>query len=146
MLWFEVPTWLFDYLFIGGLYTSSEIRTRGFGTIVRESDGEPVSLLHVLSPHEIRTTGVLGTFLLLLRMAILLISRIALYIAIWPFRMLDMANQLLNTDKDGIFKGLKIKVRYLRREGDIFVLQFLGAVLLVFVVVVIINYSLFITT
>jgi len=135
-----------DYLFIGVLYTSSEARTRGLGTIHYTSNEKIVSLLDVLSPTEIRMSGVLNTIGLVFRIARLRIPRIVMSILMWPLWMLGMARRVGMSDANGMVKGTNLAVKYLRREGDIFVFRYLGAVVLVFIVALIVNYSLFMAT
>ena len=118
-LWFDMPTPVFDYLFLGIVFASNELKVRGVKMPPKEAIKRPM---------------------------LFVIFGILLSIFFWPVIAGEMAWQIYRTRPDGIIKGLAEKqkpfyVRYNLRDHDILVFSYIGAVLLMFVVVVIVNYT-----
>jgi hypothetical protein len=117
-LWFTVPEVVFDYLFFGILFTSNQLKVWGFRKI-----------------HE-----------KLLENIKFYIRWLILSILFWPIIAGEMTWQIFRTRPDGLIKSLAERnkpfyVRYNMRDADIMVFRYIGAVLLIFVIVLIVNYT-----
>jgi len=117
-LWFEVPRHIFDYLFLGILFASSERKVWGFRSITE---------------NRLKDIG--------LHLCFFLFSTL-----FWPFISFQMIYETLRTNSDGLFTELTkgpnpIHVKYMRRDQDILVFRYLGAVILIFILILILNYT-----
>ncbi len=118
-LWFETPKYVYDYLFLGVLFASNERKVWGF---IRVHE----SLIKHVAWH------IYGVFW---------------SVIFWPFTALEMAWQIKRSDKTGLITNLANEpkpfyVKYMFRDADVLVFQYIGAVLLGFVIVLIANYAL----
>lgn len=123
-LWFDMPTPVFDYLFLGILFATNEIKVRGIRLPPRKVIKRPI---------------------------LFLIRGIIIDVLLWPIVAGEMAWQVLRTSPDGTIKSLAeggnpFYVKYNLRDQDIMVFRYIGAVLLLFVIVIILNYTFLIRT
>jgi len=121
-LWFEIPTWVYDYLTLGLLFATCH--KRAFGFEYSESK--------------------LGVFL---KNIISIVGSMVF----WPLLLLGTLNMLRTYDKDGFPKidpddpnPLKYKYRFRYKEA--LVIRYIMATLIITVVVLIINYTYFLKT
>jgi hypothetical protein len=116
--WFEVPGYVYDYLFIGSIFASYERRVWGF---MKVSDNQLKHwLLHIKD-----------------------FSRSILF---WPVISAWMAYQIYQTNSEGLItsltKGPKpFYVKYNFRNQDILVFRYIASAFILFLLVVIINYT-----
>jgi len=120
-LWFDVPDYIFDYLFLGILFASSERKVWKFTTITKNRFKN--IRLHI--------------------------KDFLFSILLWPLISIEMVFQIMRTNSDGLITGLTkgpkpFYVKYMFRDQDILVFRYLGAVILLFVLVLIFNYTYFI--
>lgn len=117
-LWFDMPEVVFDYLFLGFLFASNERKVWGF---IRVSENILINIfLHICA------------FLM--------------SVIFWPFIALEMAWQIKRTNSNGLITSLAKQpkpfyVKYNLRDQDILVFRYIGAVMLVFIIFLIINYT-----
>ena len=123
-LWFDMPTPVFDYLFLGMVFASNELKVHG-----------------VRSPPEAEIK----------RTVLETACGILLSIFLWPVIAGEMAWQIYRTRPSGLIRNLAegqkpFYVRYMLRDQDVLVFSYIGAVLLVFAVIVIVNYTFLVPT
>jgi hypothetical protein len=117
-LWFEIPTWIFDYMILGILFTSCQRKV--FGLV----DNSKILWRLVLY----NTIG------------------IAWSIMIWPYFLLGSIYQICRTDSDGIITSLAkdpdpIFIKYNFRNKDILVIRYIGVAIILLMLIVIFNYT-----
>lgn len=119
-VWFDIPTYVFDYLFVGIIFVSCELRVWGFIKVHENL------LKHYLSS----------------------IKDIAFGVVFWPAISAEMAYQVLRSDSKGNITSLEkntqpFYVKYNFRNRDILVFRYIASAFLLFLIVVIINYAYF---
>ena len=118
-LWFDIPTWIYDYFTFGLLFASSH--KRAFGFIYAQSK--------------------LG---ILLKNIFSLISSIIF----WPFHLIGTLHNINLYDKNGIVKHdpndpYKFVYKYNFRDEEVLVLKYIMAAFLIAIIVIILNYTYF---
>ena len=93
-------------------------------------------------PKWIKKYGFISLIKLTLVLLIKQAPKFIYHALLWPFPVTNMLYLIRNTHKNGLFKNTKnIKVKYLWRDEDLFAFQYLAAVFILFIVVIIINFS-----
>ena len=123
-LWFDMPTPVFDYLFLGILFVSNELKVHGLPIPPKEVIKRPIGFMLM---------GIVLSFLF------------------WPLFAGEMAWQIFRTRPDGLIKNLAegqkpFYVRYNLRDQDLLVFRYIGSVVLLFIIVLILNYTFLIRT
>jgi len=117
-LWFDIPTWIFDYMILGILFTSCQRKVFG---LVNHS-----KILWRLVLYN--TIGIIWS------------------IIIWPYLLLGSIYQICRTGQDGIITSLTkepnpIFIKYNFRSKDILVIRYIGAAIILLILIVIFNYT-----
>jgi len=118
---FELPTWIFDYLTLGILFTSCQRKVYG---LVNHSK-------NIIALIMMNIVGVIWSFI------------------IWPWLLIGSMLQIRRTDSDGIITSLTkgpnpIHIKYIHRNNDILVINYIGASVVVFIIVLVINFTYFV--
>jgi len=115
---FEIPTWIFDYITLGILFTSCQRKVFG---LVNNSD-------------------------ILWRLIFYNTIGIALSIIIWPYLLIGAIYQICRTDSDGVITSLTkganpIFIKYNFKGKDILVIRYIGVAIILSILIVIFNYT-----
>ena len=115
---FDLPTWIFDYLTLGILFTSCQRKV--YGLVNRSKNILALITFNVL--------GILWSFI------------------IWPWLLISSIIQIKRTDSDGIITSLTkgpnpIYIKYNHRVNDMMVINYILASIVVFIVVLVLNFT-----
>lgn len=116
--WFDVPTLVYDYLFVGILFSSSSFKA--------------------VQPSIDKSNFVKSIFFH--------VKDFVLLVMLWPLFALSSFYNISRTDSERVVKGLdgskhSIKVLYLGRDTDVLTFYYMGSVFLIFIVILIVNYT-----
>lgn len=133
-LWFSIPTWVFDYMTLGILFTSCQRKVFG---IVNNLEGfKMVFGRHNRYVHRRN----------LWRFVLGIILGIFGSIIFWPFLLIGSIQEIRQTDSDGIYTSLTkgpdpIYIKYNYRDEDILVIRYICAAIIVLILILILNYT-----
>ncbi|MHB9071733.1 MAG: hypothetical protein ACYC54_15345 [Sedimentisphaerales bacterium] len=132
-LWFDIPTWIFDYMTLGILFTSCQ--RKAFGLV----DNLKIFRI-VFGRGNIVHNSNLWRFILGIALGI------SWSIVFWPFLIMGTIHNIRMTDSDGIITSLTkgdkpIRIRYNFRDNDILVLRYICTAIIVSILILILNYT-----
>lgn len=126
-LWFKIPTWTFDYITVGILFTSCQRKVFGLNNlgIFRIVFGRYNRHVHSRN---------------LWRFVLGIILGILWSVIFWPFLFMGSIQQIRRTDSDGIITSLPY-IKYNFRNEDILVIRYICAATIVLILILIFNYT-----